>query len=745
MEYDAERWHNGLLVRKLRTEAGWQQKQLAVRANCRAETISRWENGNEMPGDVIVRQIARALSGGLAEREVLVSEDTLYEQLKNSSLGVEAWARLLRTKLKGPLTMQPNQPPPMYRSMRATRSPSQGETEELDAMLGEWLRSEPPGVLLLLGEAGSGKTTALQRQLQVWARAPEGGPERLLIIPISDISKGWDPRLPPVEAADRVLADLLVLPAESRPFVRLRAPYRLVFFFDGIDASPTPDGKRHLEALAHSLCSLGQEKALVLATLRTSLYEDNEVTFGGPFKWFRQKYGPRSLKRVHLQPLDRADVRQFVERYVDSAPEYREVGADRFETWLDESEGAPALATLPFWLLRLLMGYFDEERQRRGASPRMVIRPILQKVVKEEGERLGADEGRLQELLGRLACELFLQERQERQRYPVGSLVSLLRAGLTEEEFKVLGRSCFIRTVREEGGGPSGPLEFRYALFRELFLAEHIQGRIRRGDSEFLGRPEIDRAFSANLRTFLDPECLQILEGELLDRGGLSEQLELNLIHLLLAHSLLYRHRPSDELLDHLRRRFPIYLQRLYVTEPKDDLRRAVGLARVAGAVLDRWERPSRGRMVEFVRVLSTIPEALLALAHLSVRYFGSAPLAIERLRAHLEEPLVAAGSLEESVYGVLRLADLVALYAVVRYYGPTRPDLFERAPSERLLQLLAAVRDDSERRLRGGSPCLSVPSEGHPTQAAREAHRLTGEWLGRITSEIQRLPIRSP
>ena len=40
-------------------------------------------------------------------------------------------------------------------------------------------------------------------------------------------------------------------------------------------------------------------------------------------------------------------------------------------------------------------------------------------------------------------------------------------------------------------------LKFRHAIFQELFLAEHVQGQIRRGDSQFLGRPEIDRTFSA--------------------------------------------------------------------------------------------------------------------------------------------------------------------------------------------------------------------------------------------------------
>lgn len=83
----------GSFLRELRTEKGLTQEQLAEKLNISGRTVSRWENGNNMPDLSIIVELAdfydidiRALLNG--ERK----SEEMNEDLKETTLKMADYA-----------------------------------------------------------------------------------------------------------------------------------------------------------------------------------------------------------------------------------------------------------------------------------------------------------------------------------------------------------------------------------------------------------------------------------------------------------------------------------------------------------------------------------------------------------------------------------------------------------------------------------------------------------------------------
>ncbi len=62
----ARRW-SGAAVKRLRTERGWTQAELARRARVARNTIARIETGNRNPSLTLVEGLARIFKVGIAD------------------------------------------------------------------------------------------------------------------------------------------------------------------------------------------------------------------------------------------------------------------------------------------------------------------------------------------------------------------------------------------------------------------------------------------------------------------------------------------------------------------------------------------------------------------------------------------------------------------------------------------------------------------------------------------------------
>ena len=83
----------GSFLRELRTEKGLTQEQLAEKLNVSGRTVSRWENGNNMPDLSIIVELADFYDIDI--RELLNGErksEKMNEDLKETSLKMADYA-----------------------------------------------------------------------------------------------------------------------------------------------------------------------------------------------------------------------------------------------------------------------------------------------------------------------------------------------------------------------------------------------------------------------------------------------------------------------------------------------------------------------------------------------------------------------------------------------------------------------------------------------------------------------------
>ena len=94
----------GSFLRELRTEKGLTQEQLAEKLNVSGRTVSRWENGNNMPDLSIIVELADFYDIDI--RELLNGErksEEMNEDLKETTLKMADYAeaeKQLLTKFK---------------------------------------------------------------------------------------------------------------------------------------------------------------------------------------------------------------------------------------------------------------------------------------------------------------------------------------------------------------------------------------------------------------------------------------------------------------------------------------------------------------------------------------------------------------------------------------------------------------------------------------------------------------------
>ena len=104
----------GSFLRELRTEKGLTQEQLAEKLNVSSRTVSRWENGNNMPDLSIVVELAdfydidiRELFNGERKSEKMnedLKETKMNEDLKETLEAVAEYSAEEKNKLKKELT-----------------------------------------------------------------------------------------------------------------------------------------------------------------------------------------------------------------------------------------------------------------------------------------------------------------------------------------------------------------------------------------------------------------------------------------------------------------------------------------------------------------------------------------------------------------------------------------------------------------------------------------------------------------
>ena len=83
----------GSFLRELRTEKGLTQEQLAEKLNVSGRTVSRWENGNNMPDLSIIVELADFYDIDI--RELLNGErksEEMNEELKETTLKMADYA-----------------------------------------------------------------------------------------------------------------------------------------------------------------------------------------------------------------------------------------------------------------------------------------------------------------------------------------------------------------------------------------------------------------------------------------------------------------------------------------------------------------------------------------------------------------------------------------------------------------------------------------------------------------------------
>ena len=90
----------GSFLRELRTEKGLTQEQLAEKLNVSGRTVSRWENGNNMPDLSIIVELADFYDIDI--RELLNGErksEEMNEDLKETTLKMADYAEAEKAKL----------------------------------------------------------------------------------------------------------------------------------------------------------------------------------------------------------------------------------------------------------------------------------------------------------------------------------------------------------------------------------------------------------------------------------------------------------------------------------------------------------------------------------------------------------------------------------------------------------------------------------------------------------------------
>ena len=90
----------GLFLRKLRTEKGLTQEQLAEKLNVSGRTVSRWENGNNMPDLSIIVELADFYDIDI--RELLNGErksEKMNEDLKETLEAVAEYSAAEKKKM----------------------------------------------------------------------------------------------------------------------------------------------------------------------------------------------------------------------------------------------------------------------------------------------------------------------------------------------------------------------------------------------------------------------------------------------------------------------------------------------------------------------------------------------------------------------------------------------------------------------------------------------------------------------
>ncbi|WP_239516126.1 MULTISPECIES: NACHT domain-containing protein [unclassified Streptomyces] len=208
----------------------------------------------------------------------------------------------------------------------------------------EALAREPR--VLLRGEAGSGKTTLIQRLTVSTAReAAEGGPVPY-VLPLRSLTR-YGERLPAPE--DFLVATALKGQAPEGWESRVLSAGRGLILVDGIDEIPEAERARARDWLCDLLTAYPGNRWVV--TSRPSAVRQD---------WLADE----QFTELTLAPMNRADVAAFVTRWHDAA----EAGGDLREQLLDSLRTKPELARLA--TSPLLCGLICAlHRERRGFLP----------------------------------------------------------------------------------------------------------------------------------------------------------------------------------------------------------------------------------------------------------------------------------------------------------------------------------------------------------------------------------------
>ncbi|MFH1469584.1 MAG: helix-turn-helix domain-containing protein [Pseudomonadota bacterium] len=362
-----------------------------------------------------------------------------------------------------------------------------GQVQTLQELVDSWLAE--PGIthLVLLGEPGSGKTTACQHLAALLARrhlqAPLSNPAPLLV-PLWEFSYVHD-------LEKLVFKDLLFRwgagIAGTAALERMLAEGRFVVLLDGLDEMSVRQDPYTLRSNLRAISGLLGSGSRVLLTARTRTFRDAleplEV-LGCPGRWTLPGEGGRAAG-VEVARLMLFDEQQ-IEAYLRSHSRRGWPGT----LARIEQHGLGELARLPL-ALHLLGQALPEPSVRQGgvAALSTVLNQAVEAWAQPEALRLCIPRTELLHLLEELAFQIWVrnQPRVGPRELPAG-LAALLDAEAgggwrgDDGARHGLGNSLFLRR------DPEGGFCFTHHLLQDFLAVRHVFRGVRAGRPQDLAR-----------------------------------------------------------------------------------------------------------------------------------------------------------------------------------------------------------------------------------------------------------------